>query len=154
VSKNFVVSPNYRNRSSAFGWLVRRYDEPIQKAVACEKVTCKNVVFEESNRYERGFGCNTVAVCEEVQVRCPETVTDLPNAPISTNGDYKVAKFDGLNICRTTPVAKADKMELLHNGHMYFLGETTDLTPESDSNPSPFQHPNTSASSGMGIPKH
>jgi len=126
MSKNFVVSANYRDRSSSFCWLVRRYDEPIDKAVACEKVICKNVVFETSNAEEKGFGCATVAVCEEVEVRYPETTTDLPTTPIQTNEHYKVAKFDGIDICRTIPVSTAEKMELSFYGKMYFLGETTD----------------------------
>ena len=126
MSKNFVVSANYRNHTSDYKWLVRRYDEPIEKAVACEKVICKNVVFEPSNKDERGFGCATVAVCEEVEVRYPETVADLPVEYIPTTEEYEVAKFDGYNMCRTIPVSKAAKMDLNSDGNMYFLGETTD----------------------------
>jgi hypothetical protein len=70
----FVVSANYRDRSSSYRWLVRRYDEPIEKAVACKRVVAKGVRFQASNQGESGFGCTTVAVCDSAELFDQETL--------------------------------------------------------------------------------
>lgn len=60
----FIVSRNYRNRASAYKWLIRREDQPIKEARACKRVVCEGVRFQESSSMEYGFGCYIVAVCE------------------------------------------------------------------------------------------
>lgn len=59
-----VVSANYRNRNSAYPWLVRDEHEPISAARAFKKVVASGVIFKSSNKDEEGFGCRVVAYCE------------------------------------------------------------------------------------------
>lgn len=156
----FVVSANYRNRNSQYKWLVRRIDEPIDRAVACEDVQCIGVKFTESNADEKGFGCGVVAVCENVSIGYPETETDLPAGEIPNNhaGDtYSKFMFNGYAICRTVPVESVERINLHYDGSMSGWGKSVDIGQQqtvTDPHPSPFQTPNTSVSSGMGIPKH
>lgn len=129
MSKNFVVSANYRDRSSSFCWLVRRYDEPIDKAVACEEVHCTGVKFTASNAEEKGFGCGVVAVCENVSVRYVETETDLPTEEIPNNhknNTYNKYAFNGYAICRTVPVESVERINLHYDGSMSGWGASVD----------------------------
>ena len=130
----FVVTANYRNRKSEYKWLVRRYDESIDKAVACKRVKCSNVVFQASNKDEEGWGCHVVAVCESVSVEYPQTPTDLPEDFIQLSHlEYEVLAFDGGSICRTVPLQSADHLELTADaGWMYAYGNTVDMSPEPD----------------------
>lgn len=125
----FVVSANYRDRQSPYKWLVRRVDEPIDKAVACEFVRCSGVTFGDSNKEEKGFGCNRVAFCENVSINYPEVETDLPKDPIRIpyNLESNNYVFDGYNICRTVPVNSVEMLRLSDNGKMWGYGKTTDL---------------------------
>lgn len=127
---NFVVSANYRNRNSNYKWLVRRIDEPIEKAVACEDVHCIGVKFTGSNAEEKGFGCGVVAVCENVSIGSPETETDLPTAGIPNNHDddtYNKFTFNGYAICRTVLVESVERINLHYDGSMSGWGQSVDL---------------------------
>lgn len=59
----FIVSANYRDRKSAYKWLIRRIDQPLSLAIAYKKVAAKGVRFESSGK-EEGFGCSVVACCD------------------------------------------------------------------------------------------
>ena len=123
----FVVSANYRDRQSQYKWLVRRFDEPIEKAVPCGSVSCSGVTFTNSNKAEEGFGCRTVAVCENVSVEYAENEHDLPTTPIKNDNWYSNRlAFDGSDICRTVPIKTATHINLCCSGNMYAFGETTD----------------------------
>ncbi len=124
----FVVSANYRNRKSEYKWLVRRYDESIDKAIPCKRVKCSNVKFEPSNKDEEGFGCHLVAVCESVSIEYAQTDNDLPTDHIRlAHLPYVVLAFDGGSICRTVPLAAMDHMELTSDaGWMYGYGNLVD----------------------------
>jgi hypothetical protein len=72
-----IVSANYRNRNSAYRWLIRDENEPIESARAFKAVQAKGVRFGAS-RAEEGFGCSIVAFCDEAIGREPEVrVTPL-----------------------------------------------------------------------------
>jgi hypothetical protein len=125
----FVVSANYRNRNSNYKWLVRRIDEPIEKAVACEEVYCIGVTFTNSNAEEKGFGCGVVAVCENVSVSYVETEIDFPTTPIPNNHDdstYNKYIFNGYAICRTVPVESVERINLHYDGSMSGWGTSID----------------------------
>lgn len=68
LQMSYVVSANYRDRSSVFRWLVRKADEPIEKAIACKRVKASGVQFRPSNKSEQGFGCARVAFAESVEI--------------------------------------------------------------------------------------
>lgn len=34
-----IISPNYRNRSSQYKWLIRDESEPLEAAKACKRIT-------------------------------------------------------------------------------------------------------------------
>lgn len=126
----FVVSANYRDRASEYKWLVRRIDEPIEKAVACQVVYCSGVIFGDSNKAEKGFDCNRVAFCENVQVKYPETDHDLPTKSLQItvpDTTYNSYKFDGYNICRTVPVASVEFLNLHYSGDITAYGKSVDL---------------------------
>jgi hypothetical protein len=59
-----VVSANYRDRQSPLKWLSRGKDEDPEKAKAFRNVIATNVKFGSSGKYESGFGCQVVALCE------------------------------------------------------------------------------------------
>lgn len=114
---SFTVSANYRDRSSAYKWLVRRTEDPIEKAVACQEVRARGVVFGPSNASEEGFGCKQVAVCESVSVDGTEVPTDLPTDWIS--GAINRIAFNGLEMCKLVPIESISRMQLDSDGHMY-----------------------------------
>mgnify|MGYP003436407028 CR=1 FL=1 len=125
----FVVSANYRDRNSQYKWLVRRIDEPIEKAVACEIVNCSGVTFGDSNKEESGFGCNIVAYCENVNVRYAETTHDLPTDHIAITApdeSYNSYKFNGYAVCRTVPVESVEFLNLYDDGSMSAYGNSVD----------------------------
>ena len=64
----FVVAANFLDRKSPFKWLVRKSDEPLSSYVRCKAVVARNVTFIDSPAGEQGFGCATVAFCDEVMV--------------------------------------------------------------------------------------
>ena len=66
-----IVSANYRNRNSAYRWLIRDENEPVENARAFKSVRATGVHFGAS-RAEEGFGCSVVAFCEEAVGREPE----------------------------------------------------------------------------------
>lgn len=61
----FIVSANYRDRSSPYRWLIREDHEPPEAARACRTVTLENARFGKSDQYEEGFGCRVVARAEK-----------------------------------------------------------------------------------------
>jgi len=64
----FVVSGNYRDRESEHRWLVRREDDPIDKALAVKSLIARGVRFIPSQQDELGFGCDVVATADSVEV--------------------------------------------------------------------------------------
>lgn len=82
---SYVVSANYRDRSSAYRWLVRKADEPIGKAVAYKTIKATGVTFGGSNGDEQGFGCRVVAFAESVEAGGREPG---PKIEIVFNGHY------------------------------------------------------------------
>ena len=131
----FVVSANYRDRNSAYKWLVRRAEDPIESAVAVESLELRGVQFRESNKAEQGFGCSTVAFCEEVYLYGVYTNTDGPrplwldykptaieNALL--HADSESLAFNGLNICRAIPLKGVSQLSLSSAGTMNAVGLT------------------------------
>lgn len=68
----FIVSANYRDRSSPYRWLMRRKNESPSAAKAFKEIRATEVKFVESDALERGFGCMTVAQCETAEGIGPE----------------------------------------------------------------------------------
>ena len=68
----YIVSANYRDRLSAYKWLVRDSKEPAGKAKAYKSVIASGVTFGESGEYEAGFGRSQVAKAESVILSGPE----------------------------------------------------------------------------------
>lgn len=72
----FIISANYRDRQSLLKWLVRRRDEPAEKARECQSLTARFVRLEKSSEVEEGFGCRVVAAAELVHVDGDELSED------------------------------------------------------------------------------
>ncbi|WP_157605487.1 hypothetical protein [Schlesneria paludicola] len=72
----FVVSANYRDRSSPYRWLIRKSDEPAENAKAYKRVELEEVTFERSNQNEEGYGCRTVAFADKAIGFEPEEVAE------------------------------------------------------------------------------
>ncbi|HEY2252488.1 MAG TPA: hypothetical protein VGH74_15550 [Planctomycetaceae bacterium] len=70
--KKWIVSSNYRDRSSPYRWLVRRASESPTAARAFKSVKATDVVFQRSSSYEQGFGCEIIATAEHVDCEGPE----------------------------------------------------------------------------------
>lgn len=66
---SYIISANYRDRSSPDKWLVRKQDEPVEKAKAYKKVLAQDVKFETSSAIEQGFGCQIVAIASSVKLQ-------------------------------------------------------------------------------------
>jgi hypothetical protein len=62
-----VVTRNYRDRKSKQPWLMRGYNDEIERCVPHAGVVAKKVTFEGSNQSELGFGCAIVAVAETAE---------------------------------------------------------------------------------------
>ena len=62
----YIISANYRNRSSDFPWLVREETQAPEAAKAYKTVTAQEVTFERSSKREQGYGCSMVAVAASV----------------------------------------------------------------------------------------
>lgn len=95
MNRKWIISANYRDRSSAYKWLVRRSDQSPQEAKAFKSVRAKGVIFCPSTAYESGFGCSVVAFADEVVTEGPEhTITLKFTGPDGGNnfvdGDGKV----------------------------------------------------------------
>jgi hypothetical protein len=60
----YIVSANYRNRYAKSRWLVRKVGQKPEEALEYKSVAAKGVTFRDSDAYEQGFGCSTVAYCE------------------------------------------------------------------------------------------
>lgn len=129
----YVVSANYRNRRSNYQWLIRREEDPIDLAVAVEFLEAIGVNFRDSNADEEGFGCRTVAFCDQVFVPSHADIEGdyrpewLPLPPDSLQSAFhqkthETLIFNGLYICRTTPLASVDQITLGASGGMYAIG--------------------------------
>jgi len=109
----YIVSANYRDRTSKFRWLVRKDSDPVEAAIPCVRVVASGVVFRPSNRIEEGFGCKMVAHCDSVST-VPETAPHLGNTEavwsytatrLSFNEDtftvpHKVTRVEAVELCR------------------------------------------------------
>lgn len=62
----YIVSANYRDKTSRKTWLVRREAEPIASAREVEFLVAVDVEFIVSDPEEAGFGCRVVAKCGDV----------------------------------------------------------------------------------------
>lgn len=63
----YVISANYRDRSSKYRWLIRELGQDPSAALACKSVKAKGVRFADSDKIEEGFGCKIVAIAEEAE---------------------------------------------------------------------------------------
>jgi hypothetical protein len=63
----YIVSANYRDRSSKYKWLVRPEGADPKTAIAVAAVVCIGVQVCPSTDYESGFGCSTICKCEDVE---------------------------------------------------------------------------------------
>lgn len=86
----FVISANYRDRSSPNKWLVRRSNEHPDLAVERSTVHAKGVIFCPSTDYETGFGCTVVAYADEVmdEGSAPENAVKLRFTGPGGNNDF------------------------------------------------------------------
>lgn len=117
----FVVSANYRDRESAYKWLVRQEDEPMAAAKAYKSLMATGVEFIDSNQAEKGFGCRVVARCETVTV----DVGDL-NQPM--NSRRFPLRFAGNSFFKKgtrEEVKSLDALELREDGSM--VGRLDDI---------------------------
>jgi hypothetical protein len=88
MQHKWIISANYRDRSSQYRWLVRRMDQSPQEAVAYETVHAKGIIFCPSTAYETGFGCSVVAYAHEVTTSGPEKTVKLRFAGPEGNNKF------------------------------------------------------------------
>lgn len=111
----YIVSRNYRDRTSPYKWLFRKEGETPEQAVACKAIDCTNVAFIESSQHEAGFGCRMVARCEKI---APVDIEPRPNV-------YRAVKlkFDGIESFyeagTASRVTNCDLLTLTGIGNMY-----------------------------------
>lgn len=58
-----IVTANYKDRSSAFRWLIRGENESLEKTIEFKFVEAVGIKFDRSSEGETGFGCTMVAKC-------------------------------------------------------------------------------------------
>lgn len=87
-----IVSANYRDRDSAYRWLVRDEHEPAEKAVAFKAVRASGVRFSLAMKYEVGFGCQVVARCVTAEGSDPRRLK--PQAHPELKGRRLTFDFD------------------------------------------------------------
>jgi len=104
-----IISRNYRDRSSEFKWLVRDESEEPSQARAFKSVQAKGVRFQASGKFEQGFGCNMVAIADEVNAHDPE--------PIKERIHFTGARFSR-DITGAT-VERASALDLHPDGSMF-----------------------------------
>ena len=68
----FIVSANYRDRDSKYKWLVREEGQKPQEAIAVLAVICVGVAFCPATDWETGFGCSTIALCDDVSYKAED----------------------------------------------------------------------------------
>lgn len=81
-----IISANYRNRNSAYKWLIREEGQSPEEARACKRVTATNVKFQRSDDYEAGFGCKVVAVADEAEGHDYEVTRNEQGSALRFNG--------------------------------------------------------------------
>lgn len=106
MSTAYIISANYRDRSSVNKWLVREESQKPEQAIPVKSVVATGVVFQGSNHYESGFGCSTVARALDV--------------------DYH---FDGYqdkwgDTYNKSPKVKAKHQDLGFNGSYFYLKDS------------------------------
>lgn len=106
-----IISANYRDRSSAYRWLVRDETDDPESAVACKSVSVDGPVqFIRSGQHERGFGCARVA----------ETTGTVIMRDIDPGSAVRL-RFDGYNF--RTPEEKIldslQRLELHSDGSLF-----------------------------------
>lgn len=63
----YIISANYRDRqNTTHPWLVRTPDQSVSEGIPVASLTAKNVTFQDSGELEKGFGCEIVAVSDDV----------------------------------------------------------------------------------------
>lgn len=72
MSANYIVSANYRDRSSKYKYLVRESGQRPEAAIAVLAIVCIGVRFCPSSDFESGFGCNTIAECQDVEYKASD----------------------------------------------------------------------------------
>lgn len=115
-----IVSANYRDRSSANRWLLRKWGQPPEKATAHQAIVASGVVFCPSTAFESGFGCSTVAYCEHAAGF--DESQALPEGAVRLRfvGDSFYVNGDG-----SRHVEKCAQLILMSDGAMYaILGAT------------------------------
>ncbi len=83
-----IITANYRNRNSAYKWLIHDEGQSPEEARACKRVTAKNVKFQRSDDYEAGFVCNVVAVADEAEGHDFEVTHNEQGSALRFNGAY------------------------------------------------------------------
>ena len=134
----FVVSANYRDRTSPYKWLVRESGKPLDTAVACKEVVAHNVEFVQSTDGEYGFGCFVVGIADEASVIDPEPKPELsqeiPAQEVTLKPEpmQEMAQLTFYNDGNRwnagfrhgeTPVSKVKRLELKADGAMFALLE-------------------------------
>lgn len=127
MSRNFVVSANFLNRSAGDKWLVRPYVEgnsymlpsseyrertkEVRESLVPHKAVFAQRVEFTSSSWESGFGCSMVAIAEKVNT---ENV-NVPNfaGRIRFNGQSFVWDSNNLR------VNNVSELWLLPDGSMY-----------------------------------
>ena len=109
----FVVSANYRDRSSAQRWLVREVHETAAMARPQSALIATGVQFQESGVVEMGFGCSMVAYCTSVDL--------LTEANPHT--DARPLQFDGIKFVneQSEEVTECFRLILRSNGTMWHV---------------------------------
>lgn len=133
----YIVSANYRNRKSDYCWLVRKADQPMEEATACSSIRVIGAQFVPSSAAEEGFGCKTVALCDDVCIIGAiegENTHGIPTnkepsehrkvffeSIIRLGYDHKEYPigFDGYSICRMIPIERAASMCLNSDRTMF-----------------------------------
>jgi len=113
----YIVSANYRDRTSKFRWLVRKDSDPVEAAIPCVRVIATGVVFRPSNRIEEGFGCKIVAHCDSVNTS-PE-IPDFNRLQAQWAYTATPLSFDGDHFTVPHTVTKVEAVELCRDGSMF-----------------------------------
>jgi len=67
LSRRIVVTPNYRDRTSPYRWMVRIAHQPLATAIAFRQVETGPFTIVRAGVEEEGFGCSVVALCDEAR---------------------------------------------------------------------------------------
>ena len=104
----FIVSSNYRDRSSKYKWLVREEGQMPELAIAVLAVTCIGVAFCPATDWETGFGCSTIALCDDVSYKAEDV--EPVEVPLTFSGH---SFYNG-----KTAVDTVDELTLTSDGKM------------------------------------